>query len=1524
MEFKPLGTTYVFPDQMQPPAATENTPAPSGGLGVPASSRRHVRSASHGGVSLLNPVIQCQPAGPAAAIGLLEAAAGQAKAERSSQDPIGTPLTTLKPPYIGILRKGHTRALSQGQIPSQQVNVKGHSRAGSRTDFLLPPGHQDRETAPAQKGHHRQASRTCSTDMFTKGHSRQASRTESIYTIRQTRVPWMNRILFWRQTKAPELPRMRIIVPNHAVPTGTKKRNHPNKAYADNSIRTSKYTPLSFIPKNLLEQFHRFANLYFLFIVLLNWIPAVSAFGKEVAMIPVIFVLGVTAIKDAFEDHRRRESDKRINNSTCRVYHDVDRYVRVLFRELRVGDIVHLSCDESIPADLLMLRSSEKKGLCFIETSNLDGENNLKQRSVPLKMLANQQSFQPKEFLSHIECEAPTTKIYQFHGAIVNPDGSRIPIGRENLLLRDCVLKNTDFVEGIVVYAGHESKAMLNHGGPRYKRTQLEQAMNLDVVWCVVILLVLCLAGAIGCGLWLKSYIPVLPVPFLPMNEFMIGDGVDGKPSAFYQGFLAFWTYVIILQVMIPLSLYVTIELAKLIQIFHIHHDPHLEDPITGKRIECRALNITEELGQIQYIFSDKTGTLTENNMIFRRCSVGGIDYNHPQINKDKALLKPGERQKISPNLRLQEELKQFELQRRAVFDTTATERPVHNNNVQARRLEEFFQLMAVCNTVVVAKKPHHDKMNDTGQIENSAVECSVQVTEVADCDATVAFEENDPCPSMESVSSSLSSTTLIIPTILTSTPLATQHINEAINLTPKRPGSLFSFPGRASSRYRPSTHLANQQNIQRPLSPIDSSAETTPSESPAPPQRPRFLQLPSLASAHSFFNMRRASTPSSDVSQTATPIAERKQLYEAESPDELSLVDAACTYNIRLLQRSIYHVIVSLPGEGEVEYQVLQVLPFDSTRKRMSVVLRHPETHQIIVYCKGADSAILPRLAYTQSFAENQIIQRTEHHINQYSKQGLRTLVMAKRQISDEDYAEWLLLHNEAETTSEGRDRLLYESFCRLERDLQLLGATGIEDKLQDGVPETIDCLRKAGIVVWVLTGDKQETAVNIAYACSLFSPDMEVIKLNARSKNAAEAAIHCHLDGIQRELATVATANETGNRLRSFFPMASDNTSMVVKKKALVVDGKTLLYILDKRSNLQKPFLHLTRHCAAVLCCRATPLQKAFIVKIVKQQLRIRTLGIGDGANDVSMIQTADVGIGISGAEGMQAVMASDFAIPRFSFLLRLLLVHGHWCYDRLARMVLYFFFKNANFVFVIFWFQLYCGFSGTVMIDQMYLMFFNLFFTSLAPLAMGIYDQHAPADMLISQPRLYAVGRESQLYRSYSFWVNVIDALYQSTVIFFIGYCAYYDTTTDLWEFGTLITSSCIFVMLFHIASEFRSWTWLHVAALILSIIIYLGFALIYNAACTECSGLPNPYWVMQHSLASPLFWATLILSCILAFIPRFAIKTLVRLLKPSEVQKCLLERKQSEQQKKHGLSVAWSRASAHLTVVRTNDI
>lgn len=300
-------------------------------------------------------------------------------------------------------------------------------------------------------------------------------------------------------------------------------------------------------------------------------------------------------------------------------------------------------------------------------------------------------------------------------------------------------------------------------------------------------------------------------------------------------------------------------------------------------------------------------------------------------------------------------------------------------------------------------------------------------------------------------------------------------------------------------------------------------------------------------------------------------------------------------------------------------------------------------------------------------------------------------------------------------------RDRLLFESYNRMEWNLSLLGATGIEDRLQEGVPETIENLRDGGIIVWVLTGDKQETAINIAYSCRLFSQSMQVLKLNARSRDAAEAAIRFHLENIEKSSVPdlqETCADRSGNSRSNGDcengrftktssnkphgcsrrkPMFGKSPAMVgptvpsttrsahvdddgKKNRSLVIDGKTLVYILDKRARLQELFLELASHCSAVLCCRATPLQKAYIVRIVKEELQMHTLAIGDGANDVSMIQTADVGVGISGQEGMQAVMASDFAISRFKYLERLLLVHGHWNYDRLARMVLYFFYKNA----------------------------------------------------------------------------------------------------------------------------------------------------------------------------------------------------------------------------------------------------
>uniref|UniRef100_A0A1Q3G1B2 Phospholipid-transporting ATPase n=2 Tax=Culex tarsalis TaxID=7177 RepID=A0A1Q3G1B2_CULTA len=1396
------GRTYVFPGPSAAAGGSGTTPATAvaatGGRALFEHPRSggHSRSISHGEGSF----------------GML-GAAGRPSALKSA------------------VKGGHQRALSQGQITDAPVPRSGHSRVGSKTDFILPPGHKEQQE-PRETG-------TAST--AGKGHSRQASRSESIYTLRRAdRPPWWKRWIFCRSSKFEDRG-YRIVVPNHTVPPKTPKADHPNGRLVGNKIRTTKYTLLSFVPKNLLEQFHRVANLYFIFIVLLNWFPQINAFGKEIAMIPVLFVLGVTAIKDLFEDRRRRASDKRINNSTCRVYNgESERYKKVLWQDVRVGDLVHLSNNETVPADILLLKSSDPHGVCYIDTCDLDGETNLKRRQVIRGFSEKQHSFTQSKFTSRIEVDAPTTKIYRFHGAVIHPSGERVPVSTESLLLRESRLKNTDYAEGIVVYAGHETKAMLNNSGPRYKRSQIEQQMNIDVIWCVIILIILCVIGAIGCKMWLSSFVDKVPddkynktfrIPYLPFE-------IDPD----YEGLLAFWTFVIILQIMIPLSLYVTIELCKIMQVYHIHNSLDLYDPQTNKRTECRAMNITEELGQVRYIFSDKTGTLTENRMIFRRCTIVGVDYNHPETEEEKELTKMGGVvPNLQPNISLVENLNQ----------TTDAGRLTGS----AQQIQEFFLVLAICNTVVVSATPHKDHMNASGVIELNDSDTSVTLVRPVIAEGIA----NGVDPASDRYA----------------------RLTESRSITPSPP------PNAPTSLPLKQTHVPS-------LSPISSSAETSPmSESPpmklkaiTPTARVKSLVAklpkgPFKGSNKNKFNMNSVKFQKS-LSQGSTP-SDRRPIFEAESPDELALVNAAYSYDCCLINRSPNHVLVNVPGDGVIEYEVLKILPFDSNRKCMSVVVRKTGTQDVVLYTKGADSSIMSSLApCAPNSEEYRLREQTQHQLNLYARQGLRVLVMAKRHLDATDFSEWYSKHQECELSMENREKKIRESFSLLERNLTLLGTTGIEDRLQEGVPEAIASLIQSGIVIWVLTGDKTETAINVAYSARLFSPQMDILRLTARSRDSAEACINFYLNEVEKQLNDVD------------FSIRSDRE----KGRALVVDGKTLTFILDLRSNLTKPFLQLTKYCSSVLCCRATPLQKAFLVKVVKEELRMSTLAIGDGANDVSMIQMADVGVGICGQEGMQAVMASDFTIAKFRILEKLLLVHGHWNYDRLARMIIYFFYKNAAFVFLLFWYQLYCGFSGAVMIDEIYLMIYNLIFTALPPLAIGVYDKKIIDDLLLSYPRLYRHGRLGKGYKPHTFWIVMLDALYQSLVIFFVAKASFWDSDVDVWVFGTTITSSCLFAMLLHCAIEVKSWTILHVLSIAISIGSFYVFAFAYNTVCVSCFGLPSNYWVIHMSMSTIQYYLITALTAVLALLPRFIYRVLENTVFPGEGIRVTLQYKEEK--------------------------
>ncbi|XP_053340907.1 phospholipid-transporting ATPase VB [Clarias gariepinus] len=1193
-----------------------------------------------------------------------------------------------------------------------------------------------------------------------------------------------------------------------------KPKDHPNRHYAGNGVKTTKYSIWSFIPMNLLEQFHRVANIYFLGLAVLNFIPAVNAFQPQVAIIPICVILGLTAIKDAWEDFRRYKSDRQLNSMPCLIYSRSQRsFVEKRWKDVRVGDFVQVLSNETVPADILLLHTSNPNGVCYMETANLDGETSLKQRKVVPGFSTQNTPFEPLNFNSTVVCEKPNNNLNNFNG-FLQKDNKKTGFDIESLLLRGCTVRNTAHASGIVVYAGHESKSMLNNNRPRYKRSKLERKMNKDVLLCVLLLFCMCLIGAIGHAYWLRTF-PSIPIYFIPER--------DGSfiPS-FQAGIYMFFTMIILLQVMIPISLYLSIELVKIGQVFFITQDLDLYDEEKDTRVQCRALNITEDLGQIQYVFSDKTGTLTENKMVFRRCSIMGTEFPHEDNATRLAIL-----------------AKDTDPDEEVIFQ--------QNRHISLFSLEEIQEGPAGgrVNSTTFARSRFHRPRFIAGTPGSLAFSSPLE-TEVLPDQTLLQLVEEAECGGKNAQYLEFFLALTICNTVVVSTKAAQRQRAKGQHSSFTSRSSIECMDGLWSQVASLGKKIVGKRSTfsePLPMDPMDSLVHDVPS----------------------FYGYKEGQNGSRQAQTECNLSVIEEACYEAQSPDEAALVHVAKAYGFTLKERTPYHVTVQLPQGRLLKFNVLDVLAFDSTRKRMSVIVRHPETNEIVMYTKGADSGIMERLQNTfqdksqQKNESRKIAHKTQKDLDMYARDGLRTLCFARKVISEQAYRKWSTMRQEAMSAIENKEKLLMDTTAYMENNLTLLGATGIEDRLQENVPETIQALREAGMQVWVLTGDKLETAVNIAYSCKLLDQNDLVFTFKMANKDVCSTMLNGALSEIPRFLGEMP-------------------------RIGLVIDGKTLSLLLD--DDLQAPFLQLCQHSHSVLCCRATPLQKSKVVTLLREKLKVMTLAIGDGANDVNMIQAADVGVGISGQEGMQAVMASDFAISRFKHLKKLLLVHGHSCYTRLTNMIIYFFYKNVAYVNLLFWYQFFCGFSGTAMIDYWFMIFFNLLFTSSPPIMFGIMDSEVSSHMLLHLPELYKRGQHSEGYCRRTFWIAILDAFYQSLVCFFIPYWTYKGSDIGVFALGTPMNTVSLFTILLHLAIEIKSWTVVHWVIMVGSVLTFFIVTLAFSALCISCNPPSDPYWILQQQMKDPVFYLVCILTTIVALLPRYTVHALRGTLVPCD--------------------------------------
>uniref|UniRef100_A0AAZ3SS02 Phospholipid-transporting ATPase n=1 Tax=Oncorhynchus tshawytscha TaxID=74940 RepID=A0AAZ3SS02_ONCTS len=1010
--------------------------------------------------------------------------------------------------------------------------------------------------------------------------------------------------------------------------------NQPqNTKFCDNHVSTTKYGVFTFLPRFLYEQIRRAANAFFLFIALMQQIPDVSPTGRYTTLVPLIFILTVAGIKEIIEDYLCCHCVSVLRNGAWQT---------VIWKQVAVGDIVKVTNGQHLPADMVIVSSSEPQAMCYTETSNLDGETNLKIRQ-GLTHTAGLQSLEELMGLSgRLECEEPNRHLYDFTGTLRLDNQNAVPLGPDQVLLRGAQLRNTQWVVGIIVYTGHDSKLMQNSTKAPLKRSNVERVTNVQILVLFCILLVMALVSSIGASIWNKQH--------TEEACWYLSRAGDISTNFWYN----LLTFIILYNNLIPISLLVTLEVVKFTQALFINWDEEMYYSETDTPAMARTSNLNEELGQVKYLFSDKTGTLTCNVMHFKKCTIAGITYGHfPDLDVNRSM------EDFSP-------LPSSSLNS-TEFDDPALIQNIEKNHPTSAQICEFLTMMAVCHTVV--------------------------------------------------------------------------------------------------------------------------------------PER-----------------------------------EEDQLIYQASSPDEGALVKGAKGLGFVFTARTPGSVIMEARGK-EKSFELLNVLEFSSNRKRMSVVVRTPDG-KLRLYCKGADNVIFERLTDASQYKELTIA-----HLEQFATEGLRTLCFAYVDLEEGVYQEWLKEYTRISTIIKDRAQKLEDCYELLEKDLLLLGATAIEDRLQAGVPETIATLMKADIKIWVLTGDKQETAINIGYSCRLVSHGMSLIIVNEDSLDATRATLTAHCTSLGDSL---GKENEL----------------------ALIIDGQTLKYALS--FELRQAFLDLALSCKAVICCRVSPLQKSEIVDMVKKHVKAITLAIGDGANDVGMIQTAHVGVGISGNEGMQATNSSDYSIAQFSYLEKLLLVHGAWSYNRVTKCILYCFYKNVVLYIIELWFAFVNGFSGQILFERWCIGLYNVIFTALPPFTLGIFDRPCSQQNMLRFPQLYRITQNAEGFNTKVFWGHCINALIHSIILFWFPLKVLeHDSPfnnghgTDYLFVGNMVYTYVVVTVCLKAGMETTAWTRFSHLAVWGSMILWMLFFTVYSAFWPSIPIAPDMQGQASRVMQCWHFWLGLVL-------------------------------------------------------------
>lgn len=1299
--------------------------------------------------------------------------------------------------------------------------------------------------------------------------------------------------------------------------------------YVDNQITSSRYTVYTFFPRQLFAQFSKLANTYFFLVAVLQMVPGWSTTGSYTTIIPLCVFMGISMAREAFDDFRRHILDKEENDKLTKVLkktirngnstspeESVQRFTEVnnnrlklpsqgsldtrfnnfgllsrhhgvnaeqrRWKDLKVGDFVLLNQDDWVPADLLLLATDGDNTECFIETMALDGETNLKSRqpNAQLCKLAGAASGLAN-INAKVIVEHPNLDLYNFEGNLVlecNQDGEGIkyPLNLDNVIFRGSIVRNTENVVGMVIFTGEESKVRMNAiKNPRLKAPKLQRKVNLIVIFMVIVVTAMSLFSYLAHVLNNRRYVHE--------NEawYLFQQDAGTAPTIM--------SFIIMYNTIIPLSLYVTMEIIKLMQSKLMEWDIDMYHSETNTPCETRTATILEELGQVSYIFSDKTGTLTENQMLFRKFCLCGSSWIHKvnstadadqlpsiQLTKDVETVSLGGNEIIG-NLHDTSYLRQsfakdatrasveYKGNSGAIYsgrpsmrslagkeehgsqnqNSNIPDRPthlkssldlirfiqMHPKTLFAQKARLFILSLALCHSCLPKRcddNKHEENNEDPIEYQSSSPDELALVTAARDL-GYVILNRNGKLLTIKTFPDGFEKEPL----------LEDYEILETIdfNSNRKKMSVLVRMPNNPNRVLLVCKgadnvileRLPNHKRAYEKLEEINSiTKERKDAEAEVVLQQRRSLEK---VAAYDDVASNRLRNSLSSVPKGSLSLKAVKRSLSNRSNNEGLQINTIEQFldTIKKTDEEIDDVVLNSRKSLE-QHQLERYGSIRPTAHSM----RHaaePREHSR----PSVDKDMWEYIGSEELISNDEyLLERTLQAIDEFSTDGFRTLLYAYKWIDLPEYERWERRYHAAKTSLADRRIKVDQVGEEIEDSLTLLGATAIEDRLQDGVAESIEKIRRAGIKMWMLTGDKRETAINIGYSCKLIYDYSTLVVLTKNDEN-----IVSKMNAVSQEI-------------------DYDNIAHCV----VVIDGATLA-IFESNPTLLSVFIELCTKTDSVICCRASPSQKAMLVTNIRNTDKdLVTLAIGDGANDIAMIQSADIGVGIAGKEGLQASRSSDYSIAQFRFLMKMLFVHGRYNYIRTSKFVLCTFYKELTFYMTQMIFQRYTMFSGSSMYESWGLSMYNTLFTSLPVLCIGMFEKDLKPMTLLTVPELYSTGRLNQAFNLFVFCQRIILGTINSLLITLLnvktwGSSSLKDNT--LYPLG--VANYTAIVILVNIKCQFietHDRNWLAFASATISIMGWLVWCCLLPLVYVDESPYDVNIGIYYHFGRDTTFW------------------------------------------------------------------